>query len=60
MQTSEFNITIFYSLQKQVFLYQELTNVDFFLIINIHFCQSNQHSGQNTEELQIGTCFPYL
>lgn len=39
---------------------RELTDVDLFLIINIHFRQPNEHSGQNAEELQVGACLPDL
>lgn len=39
---------------------RELTDVDLFLIVNIHFRQPNEHSGQNAEELQVGTRLPDL
>lgn len=34
--------------------------IDLFFVVNIHFCQPNQHPGQDTEELQVGTCLPNL
>lgn len=39
---------------------RELTDVDLFLIVNIHFRQPNEHSGQNAEELQVGARLPDL
>lgn len=38
----------------------QLTGIDLFFVVNIHFCQPNQHPGQDTEELQVGTCLPNL
>lgn len=39
---------------------QILTNIDLFFIVNIHFCEPNEHSRQNAEELQVGACLPNL
>ena len=37
-----------------------LTFVQLLFIIHVHLQQSDEHAGQDAQELQVGACLPHL